>query len=148
MQAELLLGTLRSTNVNTPDGQLKIKTIPTDSWLVDRVVFISHTVVIDGISRTELLVFPDSVRRHLPTHEVSTLVKLGIDTGRMVDSMAIHVVPRTAITIKSDTLDRITKQPQQPYQTQRMHLNNPYLLDFLKGIRDADGSLVALEDAA
>ena len=62
--------------------------------------------------------------------------------------MAIHVVPRTAITIKSDTLDRITKQPQQPYQTQRMHLNNPYLLDFLKGIRDADGSLVVLEDAA
>lgn len=148
MQAELLLGTLRSTNVNTPDGQLKIKTIPTDNWLVDRIVFISHTYMEEGVSRTELLVFPDSVQRHLPTHEVSTLVKMGIDTGRMVDSMSIHVVARTAVTIKSDSIDRITKQPQQPYETQRMHLSNPYLLDFLKGLRDADGSLVVLEDVA
>ena len=148
MQAELVLGTLRSVNVNTPDGQFKIKTIPTDNWLVSHVVYITHEIEIDGQLRTELLVFPDSVERHMPVHEISTLVKMGIDTGKVTGGIVIHVIPDTSVTLKSGSIERHTKQPRQAFQSARMHVNNPYLMDFLKGLRSEDGSLVALDDAA
>ena len=149
MDTELLLGSLRSACVNTADVQLKLKTIPTDNWLISRVVFITHEIEIEGQLRTELLVFPDSVERNLPQYEISSLVKIGLDAGRHDYGVVIHVIPQTTVTFKSDTFERAVKRPRQPFDTQRINICNPYLLDFLKNLRNEDGGLVvdAIETA-
>ena len=136
-----LAALLRSANLNGTEFQLKLRTLQTDNWLVDRVVIMLHEVEIEGVPRTEMLVFPDSVERNLPGYQVSEIVKMAMDTYKYDHGLVIHVVPNTIVTIRGDSFERTVKLPRQPFVSHRMHLDNPYLLDFLKGIRDADGAL-------
>lgn len=141
MNIDDLRALLRSANLNVEGQQLKLRTIPTDNWLIDRVVFVTHDVVIEETVRTEMLVFADSVERSLPAYVVSDIVKLGMDTFRHLHGLVIHVIPNTIVTLRGDSFERVVKNPRQPFEVKRMHLNNPYLVDFLKGIRNEDGSV-------
>lgn len=133
---------LKTATVITPGNRLNLRTWAGDGWHNIRVPFISHELMTDVGIITEVFVYPDSVQRGLQSSEQSQFVKMGLDLTRNFTGEAlIHLVPRMKLCYSGGEFERTIKPTVGPYEKERISLDNPYLLDWLHGYRDADGAL-------